>query len=133
MKQPPRRKKAGFFVRSTVLTVMVPYVLAASFVLWAVYIVTLKAYTGTHDVFRINGYGYAAEGSEEANSKGYNEFYAYDVKAGKHDLCSFAWTRTDIVYKNGKSSEGIDYDAKVPFKWRMDELPLKKNLDEVLG
>ena len=26
MKQPPRRKKAGFFVRSTVLTVMVPYV-----------------------------------------------------------------------------------------------------------
>jgi hypothetical protein len=85
--------------------------------------VTLKAYTGTHDVFRINGYGYAAEGSTEKDSEGYNRFYAYDVKAGKHDLCSFAWTRSDIVYIDGDPAKGIDYNAKVPFKWRMDELP----------
>ena len=123
MKQPPRRKKAGFFVRSTIYAVMVPYVAAASLLCWGCYLVTLKAYVGTYDVFRINSYGYAAQGSTK-EGVGFDQFYAYGAQGKTDDLCTYGWTKHNIAWKDpADHAKGIDSDAEVPFEWRRDELP----------
>ena len=88
-------------MRAAMYSILIPYVFVCCALLFLAYYMALKTFLGTANEANINGSGYAAQTGRV------EDFYMYSASEWDRDLCSYAYSKSNIKWKN---NEPVYYD-----------------------